>query len=351
MINTRNMDTQVALGKTGLTVCRMGFGGIPIQRLDPAQSDRVLRAALEQGIDFFDTSRVYTDSESKLGRGLADHRDKVVIASKTYSRDAAGARRDLETSLKELRTDRVDIYQCHNISTEADLEKILGPGGALEALDRARDQGLVRHVGITGHKPWIVEKALDAYDFATLQVPVNIVEQSSLETLIPKARAKGLGVIAMKPVAGGALREVALNLRFILTAGVDVAIPGMDSPQQVEANRAVLDKSLPLSAQEQRLLENEKKRLGDCFCRRCEYCMPCPEGINIPFLHLIEGYYFRYNLKDWAMERLAGMEKSYADCTACGVCVSRCPYELDMPGLFKSAAERIAADRAAKPQS
>ena len=323
----------------------MGFGGIPIQRLEPEESDRVIHAALDAGIDFFDTSRVYTDSEAKLGRALAGRRDKVVIASKTYSRDAAGARKDLETSLAELGTDRVEIYQCHNISTEADLARILGPGGALEALDRARREGMVRQVGITGHKPWIVQKALDAYDFATIQVPVNIVEQSSLDSLIPAARDKGLGVIAMKPVAGGALREAALNLRFILTAGVDVAIPGMDSPEQVEENRAVLDAPLPLSAREMRLLESEKERLGDSFCRRCEYCMPCPEGLNIPFLHLIEGYYFRYDLKAWALERLSGMAKSFNDCTGCGVCVSRCPYELDMPSLFKSAAERIAADR------
>jgi len=345
MTDTHHADTHTKLGNTGLKICRVGFGGIPIQRLTVTESERLVHAALERGINFFDTSRIYTDSEAKMGRALAGRRNLAVIASKTYSRDAEGARKDLETSLKELGTDHVEIYQCHNVSTEKDLERALGPGGAIEALERARKQGLVRFVGITGHKPWILEKALEAYPFATLQVPVNIIEQSSLDTLIPAARKKGLGIIAMKPVAGGALREVALNLRFVLTSGVEVVIPGMDDPEQVLENVAVLDSTLPLTPAEMHRLEKEKERLGDSFCRRCEYCMPCPEGLNIPLLHLMEGYYFRYNLKEWTLERMAGMKKTFSDCTACDVCVSRCPYELNMPELFKSAAERIAADQ------
>ncbi|MDY0297539.1 MAG: aldo/keto reductase [Acidobacteriota bacterium] len=345
MLEPRNRDARTVLGKTGIEVCRMGFGGIPIQRLSFPEAEKLIAAALDAGIDFFDTSRIYTDSEAKLGRALAGRRDRAVIASKSYSRDAARARADLESSLGELKTDHVDIYQLHNVSTEADLERVLGSGGALEALDRAREQGLVRFIGITGHKPWILEKALQAYDFATIQVPVNIVEQSSLDKLIPYARARDIGIIAMKPVAGGALKNVKLNLRFILASGVDVAIPGMDAIEQVHENLSVLNAPLLLSIQERQILDNEKESLGDHFCRRCEYCMPCPEGLNIPLLHLMEGYYFRYNLKDWALERLADMAKTFSDCTACGVCVSRCPYELDMPGLFQSAAARIAADR------
>jgi len=340
-----NTDTHTHLGNTGLKICRVGFGGIPIQRLAMTESEQLVHAALERGINFFDTSRIYTDSEAKLGRALAGKRNRAVIASKTYSRDAGGARQDLETSLKELGTDHVEIYQCHNVSTEKDLERILAPGGALAALEKARDQGLVQFVGITGHKPWILEKALNAYAFATLQVPVNIIEQSSLTALIPAARAKGMGIIAMKPVAGGALREVSLNLRFILTSGVDAVIPGMDDPIQVTQNLAILEKPMPLTPAEMQRLEKEKERLGNSFCRRCEYCMPCPEGLNIPILNLMEGYYFRYNLKEWTLERMAGMDKIFSDCTACGVCISRCPYELNMPELFKSASERIAADQ------
>jgi len=345
MTDKKADNRYITLGQTGLRICRVGFGGIPIQRLAPADSDTVISAAVDGGINFFDTSRIYTDSESKLGRVLPAHRDQVIIASKTYSRDGAGARKDLETSLRELRTQRVDIYQLHNIGSESELDRVLAPGGALEALDQARQQGLVRYIGITGHKPWIVLKALEAYPFATVQVPVNIIEQSSLDALIPAACERGIGVIAMKPVAGGALREVGLNLRFILTSGVDVAIPGMDSPEQVTQNLKSLEGLSPLNPEEMARLEAERECLGDHFCRRCEYCMPCPEGLNIPFLHLVEGYYFRYDLKEWAWERLQSMEKSYADCTACGQCVSRCPYELDMPNLFRDAWKRILADR------
>lgn len=330
------MQIQVPLGKTGLNVNPIGFGGIPIQRLTPEESDKVVKKALDMGIHFFDTSRVYTDSEEKLGRVFPRYpRDTFIIASKTLARDAKSTTADLETGLKLMKTDYIDLYQCHNISDEEQLDQVLAPGGALEALEKAQGQGKIRHIGVTGHKPPVLMKALKAYDFATLQVPLNYIEVTCLEELLPFAKEKGLGIIAMKPVAGGAFKNVPLALRFSLTHGADVVIPGMDSEMQVLENLSTLAHLDPLADDELALLEAEKAGLEENFCRRCEYCMPCPEGLPIAFLHILRAYYFRYNLQDWAVERVNNLPKSYKDCIACGECTKKCPYELDTPKIFK----------------
>jgi len=350
-----NERIEMQLGRTvtlvpnGPPVLRMGMGGIPIQRLEPQCSDRVLEKALDRGINFFDTARGYTDSESKLGRVLSRHRSRVVIASKSFSRGASDILRDIETSLRQLRTDHIDIYQCHNVASESDLEKILSADGAVAGLVKAREQGKIRHIGLSGHKPRIVAAALSRYAFATIQVPCNFLETEGLSDLVPLARQRRIGVIAMKPVGGGNIREVALNFRFIFNHGIDVAIPGMDSEKQIEENVAALADLSPLGRKEISRLQKEKDRLGETFCRRCEYCMPCPQGLPISFLHVLKNYYFLYDLKDWVWERLDALAKTYKDCLACGQCVQKCPYHLDVPKIFKETWEKMLADKAGAP--
>jgi predicted aldo/keto reductase-like oxidoreductase len=337
---------RVPLGKTGLKVNPIGFGGIPIQRLSPQESGKVIKKALDMGINFFDTSRIYTDSEEKLGRIFSqpqykDKRETFIIATKTFSREGKPAAKDLETGLKLLKTGYIDLYQCHNIGNDEDLQKILAPGSVLDVLQKAREKGKIRNIGITGHKPTMLMKALKAFDFDTVQVPLNYIEQACLEELVPYAKERGIGVIAMKPVGGGAFKHVPLVLRFNLTHGADVVIPGMDSEHQVIENLSVLENLNPLTGEEMAVLQKEKEVLGENFCRRCEYCMPCPQGLPIPFLHVLRAYYFRYNLQDWALERMNNLPKSYKDCIECGECVKKCPYELDTPGIFKETWEEI----------
>jgi hypothetical protein len=328
----------------------MGMGGIPIQRLDARESDRVLEKAIDSGINFFDTARGYTDSESKFGRILPLRREQVMIASKSFSRRAEDILRDIETTLGNIRSDYIDIYQCHNVASESDLDKILAPDGAVAGMLKAREQGKIRHIGLSGHKPRIVAKALERFAFETIQVPANFMETEAFKDLVPDARKRGIGVIAMKPIGGGNIRETALNFRFIFNQGVDVAIPGMDSEQQVERNVAALADLSTLTVEETVRLQKEKDRLGDHFCRRCEYCMPCPQGLPISFLHVLRNYYFLYDLKDWALERLAGLAKTYKDCAACGECVTKCPYHLDMPKIFSETWEGLRADKPAGPR-
>jgi uncharacterized protein len=339
---------EVPLGATGLTVTRMGMGGIPIQRLDAKQSDLVLEKALATGINFFDTARGYTDSEGKFGRVLSRHRGQVVIASKSFSRDAAAILRDIDASLERLRTDYIDIYQCHNIASENDLAKALADDGALAGMVKAREMGKIRHIGLSGHKPRMVMKALASFPFATIQIPCNFMETDSLAELVPLAKERRVGVIAMKPIGGGNIKEINLNFRFIFSQGIDVAIPGMDSETQVVENVAALADLSPLNEAETACLQKEKDRLGDSFCRRCEYCMPCPQGLPIAFLHVLKNYYFLYDLQDWVWERLGALAKTYGDCAACGECVKKCPYHLNMPEIFRATWEKMLADKAAK---
>ena len=326
----------------------MGMGGIPIQRLSVQQADRLLENAVEAGINFFDTARIYTDSESKLGRILSRHRDHVFIASKSFNREAATILRDIDSSLEQLQTDYIDIYQCHNIASENDLAKALADDGAVAGLVKAKQQGKIRHIGLSGHKPRIVKKALSLFPFETIQIPCNFMETDALADLVPLARQRQVGVIAMKPIGGGNIREINLNFRFIFNQGIDVAIPGMDLAGQVMENVAALDNLSPLTAEETARLQKEKDRLGNQFCRRCEYCVPCPQGLPVSFLHVLKNYYFLYDLKDWAWERIDALSKTYKDCAACGECVKKCPYHLNMPEIFRTTWEKMLADKAAK---
>lgn len=319
----------------------VGFGGIPIQGCSPDEAERVLLRALERGVNFFDSARAYTDSEKKMGRALAPRREGIFLASKALSRTAGKIAEELETSLRNLRTDMIDLYQVHSVGSLAQLEKILGPGGAYETLARAREAGTIRYIGITGHSRPVLVKAIDTGLFDTVQFPYNPIEVEWRDDVIPAARDAGIGTIGMKPLAGGAIRNTAASIRFTLTSGIDLSIPGMDTIEQVDANTAAGERLAPPTGEELDALQREKELWGDKFCRRCAYCMPCPNGLNIPFLLLIEAYYSRYELRDWALARLNTLDKTFGDCAACGECIEKCPYCLPVPDMMADAAEHV----------
>ena len=334
------MDTRI-LGKTDMEVAVVGFGGIPIQGLSFDEAERVLRRALDRGINFFDSARAYTDSEEKMGRALAAHRDRFFLASKALSRTVGKMAAEFEASLRNLRTGMIDLYQVHSVGSLEQLEKILGPGGAYEALAAAREAGKIRYIGITGHSRSVLVKAIDTGLFDTVQFPYNPIEVEWRDDVIPAAREAGIGTIGMKPLAGGALHNAAAAIRFTLTSGIDLSIPGMDSVEQVDVNTAAAEPLVPPADVELAGLAREKELWGGRFCRRCAYCMPCPNGLDIPFLLLIEAYYSRYELRDWALARLSALEKTFGDCTACGECIEKCPYNLPVPDMMSAAAEHV----------
>ena len=329
---------QRILGKTGLKISRLGFGGIPIQRIDAEGTKTLIHAIHDAGINYIDTARGYTVSEEYLGYALDGIRQDFIIATKSMSRDKASMARDIDISLKNLRTDYIDLYQVHNPNL-AQLEQVMAPGGALEALLEAKAQGKIGHIGVTIHLQEVFEKAVE-YDWVeTIMFPYNIVETHG-EDLIAKCAEKNIGFIDMKPLAGGALDDATLAIRFIAAnPNVSVIIPGMATVEEFRQNLASMEDTSPLTEEEKAKFTAIRDSLGTQFCRRCNYCAPCTVGINIPGVFLMEGYFSRYGLQDWAAARYAGFDKKASDCIGCGVCESRCPYDLPIRDMLQKASQ------------
>nr|WP_300006220.1 aldo/keto reductase [Tissierella sp.] len=317
------------LGKTELMVSPVGFGGIPIQRLDEDLAYDLLKEAYENGMNFIDTARGYMESEALLGSALEKiGRDKFIIATKSMSRTYEGVKEEFETSLKNLRTDHIELFQFHNIRTEAELKIVMGENGAYRAIKEYQDKGIIGSIGVTSHSTDFLDAALDTDFFSTIQYPYNPVERQG-EGVFKKARSKDIGVIVMKPLAGGAIPKGELCIRFILeNEDVTVAIPGMESVDQIRENIKPAQDGQPLTDEERAELLEEASTLGEEFCRRCGYCAPCTVGIDIPGQFIIDGYYTRYNLQNWAKSRYEGLEIKASDCIECGICEAKCPYDL-----------------------
>ena len=290
------------LGKTGLRISRLGFGGIPIQKIDAIGTRKLAQKLIDEGVNFIDTARGYTVSEEYIGFALSGKREKFVLATKSMARTKEAMARDIDTSLANLRTDYIDLYQVHNPSAK-DLDSVIAPGGALEALFDAKASGKIGHIGITLHAVELFEKAIELPWVETIMFPYNVVETQG-EELIKRCGEKNIGFICMKPLAGGAIEDGRLALRFIASnPDVTVVIPGMAEEKEIEDNAKAISDTSPLCTDELSKIADIRTRLGTNFCRRCNYCAPCTAGINIPGVFLFEGYYSRYDLKDWARAR------------------------------------------------
>ena len=322
------------LGNTGLKVSRLGFGGIPIQRITQEEATALIRKLPEYGINYIDTARGYTVSEEYLGIAMEGIRDKFVLATKSMARTREAMEKDIETSLKNLRTDHIDLYQVHN-APPAQMNIVIGEGGALEALLEAKAAGKIGHIGITAHEIGTFEMALEMDWVETIMFPYNFVELQAAD-LIRKCAEKGKGFICMKPLAGGAIENAPLAMRFIASnKDITVNIPGMANEDELKQNVAAACDPASLSEEELREVQNIRDTLGNQFCRRCNYCQPCTMGINISFCFTINGYLTRYGLKDWAIGRYKGMAVEPNACIECGMCESRCPYHLPIIEMLK----------------
>lgn len=330
----------VTLGKTGLKISRLGFGGIPIQRVDAATTKELVKAMAEKGINYIDTARGYTVSEGFLGEALEGLRDKFILATKSMARSKEAMAKDIEISLGNLRTDYIDLYQVHNPGLK-DIDTVTAPGGALEALMEAKEAGKIGHIGLTAHSVEVFEKALTLPWVETIMFPYNIVESQG-EELMKKCQELNVGFIAMKPLAGGAIEDGTLALRYICAnPNVTVVIPGMYDLKELEENMAAVENETPLTAEELEKMQEVKNQLGSNFCRRCNYCAPCTVGINIPSVFLFQGYLDRYGLGDWARDRYSTIAVKASACVGCGVCETRCPYNLPIREMLKDAAAKF----------
>ena len=322
------------LGKTGLKISRLGFGGIPIQKIDKEGTKLLMEQLVAEGVNYIDTARAYTVSEEYLGYALRGIRQHFILATKSMARTAEAMAKDIDLSLEKLQTDFIDLYQIHNPNPK-DFDAVQAPGGALEALQEAKKAGKIGHIGVTLHSVALFEKAVELPWVETIMFPYNIVEIQG-EALIAKCAEKNIGFICMKPLAGGAIDDATTALRFIASnPDVTVVIPGMAEEKEIGQNIAAVSNTAPLTDVEQAKIQQIRDFLGTNFCRRCNYCAPCAAGINIPATFLIEGYYSRYNLKEWAEFRYGNLEKKASDCIECGICETRCPYNLPIREMMK----------------
>ncbi len=327
------------LGRTNFSVSSVGFGGIPIQRVTKEVAIEMLKEALNQGINFIDTARGYMESEALIGEALEIvGRDNFYLATKSFNRTYDGVIKDLNTSLSLLKTDWIDLYQFHNVSNLEDYNKLMADGAAYHAIKKAKEDGIVKEIGISSHSIDTLNEVIKTDYFATIQFPYNAVERQA-EELFKKAHDKNIGVIVMKPLAGGAISNGESAIRFVLeNQNISVVIPGMDCVDQVIENAKSGHDGKGLSEEQRKDLEKEAAELGTQFCRRCGYCAPCSVGIDIPTQFIFDSYFTRYNLQEWAQTRYNSQEIKASDCIDCGLCEPRCPYNLPIREMLKKVA-------------
>lgn len=351
------------LGRTNLQVSIVGFGGTWISELRVPDAVGVVKRAFDLGINYFDTAKLDGDSEDKIGAALQEVRDKCVIATKTGSRTKQESLEDFKSSLKRLKTDRLDIIQLHGIDDEKTLAKAMGTEGSLQTCKEARKQGLVDFIGITGHKPRVLVKAIETCEFDTVLVPLNVVTRQALEDLLPTAKAHEVGVIVMKPLSAKTsslitcLYNPSLSLvsdepelktllgknsdsmvdnalRYVLSQDIATVIPGLKSIHEVETVAKAAEQYAGLTVREK---NHFSFNLGENFCRDCGQCMPCPQNINIAAILRFQTLFEVYGLKVWAKKLYKGLEAKVDNCTECGICEPKCPYNLSIASMLKKA--------------
>ena len=325
---------KIRLGATTLEISEIGFGGIPIIPLPREEAVSVVKHCFDLGITFFDTANMYPTSEEKLGVALKSVRNEVIIATKTAQRDAKGATDHLDLSLKQLQTDWIDVYQLHNVSNEEALNQVLAPQGAYEAVSKARDAGKIRFIGISSHSIATATEALKTGLFQTLQFPFNFIESDPADKLFPLASQNQMGIIGMKPLGGGILERADLCFRFLQQHRYVVPIPGIRAKKEADEIIELYRNVEPLSEADLKDIENIRSALGEKFCHRCEYCMPCEQGVQISSVLMFQAAAKRLSregVKGWIGKAMQSVEQ----CIECGECEKKCPYHLPISDLLK----------------
>ncbi|MGI6017990.1 MAG: aldo/keto reductase [Marvinbryantia sp.] len=323
---------QITLGSTGITVPQNAFGALPIQRISKEAAVKLLRRAYEGGMRFFDTARAYSDSEEKLGAAFEGMREKIYIASKTMAKTPEEFWNQLETTLTNLKTDYLDIYQFHCA------DKCFAPGdgtGMYECMMEAKKQGKIRHIGITAHKLGIAQEAIESGLYETLQFPFSYLSTEKELALVKGCQEKNMGFIAMKGLAGGLINRSEAAMAFMTQFENVLPIWGIQRERELEEWLSYMEETPSMNEEICAYIEKEKTELSGDFCRGCGYCMPCPAGIMIHQCARMSLMLRRAPSANWLSENMQAEMKKIEDCLNCGKCKSKCPYELNTPELLK----------------
>ena len=322
----------IPLGSTGLRVTKTAMGCLPLQRCDTDYAVRLLRAAYEGGIRYFDTANAYTDSEEKIGLALADVRDDIVLSTKSQARDRDGVLRHIENSLKMLKTDHIDLFQFHNVPEVPDPED---PQGAYAGALEAKRRGWIDHIGVTTHRVGVAEECIASGHFETLQFPFSYISSERDLALADKCREAGMGYIAMKGLAGGLLTNARACHAFMKQYENVVPIWGIQTMEELCQWLSVAGEDPELDEELAAVIRKDRAELAGSFCRSCGYCMPCPMGIEIRNCARMDRLLRRSPWQQYFTPEWQAKMNKIEDCIGCRQCASRCPYGLDTPNLLK----------------
>ncbi|MGD0854787.1 MAG: aldo/keto reductase [Dehalococcoidia bacterium] len=325
---------KMRLGKSNLMVTRVGFGGIPIQRLNEEGAVAVVKRCLDHGINFIDTANAYTTSEARIGKAIAGRRADLIIATKSTARNHEGITKHLDNSLKQLGTDYIDLYQFHAVSDFKSLDMVLDPEGPVAVLEEAKKAGKIRHIGVTSHQIDVAKKAVESGRFETIMFPFNFVTDEAATELLPLCRKHDVGFIDMKPLAGGMIADARIAFKFLFQYRDVATIPGIEKVEEIDQIVGILNGPLDLTEWDRAEMRKLKEQLGTRFCHRCDYCQPCKEGIAISSVMTFPSFVARM-----PEEQLFGfwgaLFEPAARCNKCGECEERCPYHLPIRDLME----------------
>ena len=325
------MKDMVTLGTTGITVNKNGFGALPIQRISQEDAVHLARKAYKAGIRFFDTARAYTDSEVKLGEAFEGIRSEVYIATKTAAQNAEDFWEDLHTSLRNLRTEYIDLYQFHN---PAFCPKPGDGSGLYEAALEAKEKGMIRHIGLTNHRLTVAKEAIESGLYETLQFPFSYISGEQELELVELCRAKNVGFIAMKGLSGGLITNSAAAYAF--EAQYDNVLPiwGVQRETELDEFLSYIDNPPRMNEELRAVIEKDRAELRGEFCRGCCYCMPCPVGIEINSCARMSLLLRRSPAAAYLSPEGQAKMKKIENCLHCNQCKAKCPYGLDTPALL-----------------
>ncbi len=325
---------RVVLGKTGLKVNKNGFGALPIQRISKEDAVVLLQKAFQNGINYFDTARAYSDSEEKMGAALHEVRDQIIISTKTAAQNGKDFWKDLEMSLEKLQTDYIDLYQFHN---PAFCPKPGDGSGLYEAALEAKEQGKIRHIGITNHRIAVAKEAVLSGLYETLQFPFSYLASEEEVELVELCRQKEVGFIAMKGLAGGLIHNSASAYAFMCQPQFAHVEPiwGIQREWELDEFLSYQEQAPELNEALLAEIQKDKEQLAGEFCRGCGYCMPCPAGIEINNCARMSLMLRRAPQEAWLSEEWQEKMKKIENCLHCGSCMKKCPYGLNTPELLK----------------